>query len=283
MRFKNKQHLYLLFVIPFLLPACSSSRYKINQDHGPSNNIDVSDVKNAIPKAEPRSKYGNPKNYKVLGKWYSVLPSSQGYRKKGLASWYGKKFHGHRTSSGETYNMYAMTAAHKTLPLPTYVRVTHLENGKSVIVKVNDRGPFHENRIIDLSYSAAKKLGVTAKGTGKVEVVAINPETYKSATTNHSQPYQDKFNRPSLISTLPVKTQFQLFLQVGAFSEEKNSRKLLTRLHRIFKKRQIHSEFISGKNIYRVRIGPLANITEADKLSVFLNNKGIPSTKIVID
>ncbi|MCK5385610.1 MAG: septal ring lytic transglycosylase RlpA family lipoprotein, partial [Gammaproteobacteria bacterium] len=111
---------YLILLTALLLQACSSSsRYKINNDHGPSAPVDVSDIKNAIPKDEPRSKYGNPKNYKVLGKWYSVRESSMGYREKGISSWYGKKFHGHRTSSGETYNMYAMTAAHKTLPLPT--------------------------------------------------------------------------------------------------------------------------------------------------------------------
>ncbi len=270
---------YLIILIAIVLQACSSSsRYKINQDHGPSDPVDVSDIKNAIPKAEPRSKYGNPKNYKVLGKWYSVMPSSAGYTEKGIASWYGKKFHGHRTSSGETYNMYAMTAAHKTLPLPTYVRVTHLENGRSVIVKVNDRGPFHNNRIIDLSYSAAKKLGVTAKGTGAVEVSAINPETYRK-----KQPYQPKIKRPSALSTYPVKNQYKLFLQVGAFNSQKNAHKLHKRLSRMFKQQQIHSDFASEKNIYRVRIGPLASVAIADKLSVYLNKKGIPTAQIVID
>ncbi len=270
---------YLILLTALLLQACSSSsRYKINNDHGPSAPVDVSDIKDAIPKAEPRSKYGNPKNYKVLGKWYSVRESSAGYKEKGISSWYGKKFHGHRTSSGETYNMYAMTAAHKTLPLPTYVRVTHLKNGRSVIVKVNDRGPFHQGRIIDLSYSAAKKLGVTATGTAAVEVVALDPNNYKS-----NQTYQPKFNNTSALATFPLKPNFKLFLQVGAFSSQDNAYKLKKRLSRMFKQQQIHSDFSSEKNIFRVRIGPLASIADADKLSVFLNNKGIPTTKIVID
>lgn len=272
---------YIILCSALLLQACSSSspsRYKINQDHGPSDPVDVSHIKDAVPKAEPRSKYGNPKNYNVLGKWYSVRASSEGYQEKGLASWYGKKFHGHRTSSGETYDMYAMTAAHKTLPLPTYVRVTHLDNGKSVIVKVNDRGPFHANRIIDLSYSAAKKLGVTAKGTGAVEVVAINPETFKQTQT-----YQPKINRPSALSTYPAKSHYKLYLQVGAFVSQQNANKLHKRLSRMFKQQKIHSDFASDKNVYRVRIGPLASIAIADKLSLYLNNKGIPSSQVVVD
>ena len=174
--------------------------------------------------------------------------------------------------------MYAMTAAHKTLPLPSYVRVTHLENGKSVIVKVNDRGPFHENRIIDLSYSAAKKLGVTAKGTGVVEVVAIDPATYQK-----KEPYQPNVKRPSVLSTYPAKSNYKLYLQVGAFVSQQNANKLHKRLSRMFKQQQIHSDFASEKNVYRVRIGPLASVAVADKLSVYLNNKGIPTAQIIID
>lgn len=277
LNFSKRQ--YLILVTAILLQACSSSsRYKIANDHGPSSSIDVSNVQDAIPNTEPRSKYGNPKNYKVLGKWYKVRESSSGYREKGISSWYGKKFHGHRTSSGETYDMYAMTAAHKSLPLPSYVRVTHLKNGRSVIVKVNDRGPFHQGRIIDLSYSAAKKLGITATGTGVVEVIALDPKTYKK-----NQTYKPKFNRPSALATYPLKPNFKLFIQVGAFSNQINANSLRKRLSRMFKQQQIHSDFLSEKNIYRVRIGPLASVAIADKLSIFLNKKGIPTTKIVID
>ena len=127
----------------------SSSRYTQAQDSAPDRAVDVSDVKDAIPRVEPKSRYGNPASYVVFGKRYHTLASSKDYSERGIASWYGTKFHGHRTSSGEPYDMYQMSAAHKTLPLPTYARITNLRNGKSVIVKINDRGPFHDNRIID--------------------------------------------------------------------------------------------------------------------------------------
>lgn len=274
----NKIH-YSVLLIALLLQACSSSsRYKISQDHGPADPVDVSHVKDAVPQVEPRSKYGNPSSYEVLGKEYHVLATADGYTKKGIASWYGKKFHGHRTSSGETYDMYAMTAAHKTLPLPSYVRVTNLENGKNVIVKVNDRGPFHENRIIDLSYAAAQKLGVTGKGTGAVEVTVINPENFQQKAE-----YQPQIKRTSALSTYPAKNDFKLYLQVGAFSSKQNAYLLRKRLSGMFQPSRVHSDFSSEENIYRVRIGPLASVTEADKLSDLLNNKGISSSQIVID
>ena len=153
-------------------------------DHVP---VDPWAVPEPVPKAEPRSRYGNPANYKVFGKRYRVLESAKGYRERGLASWYGSKFHGRRTSSGEPYDMFAITAAHKTLPLPTYVRVRNLENGRTLIVRVNDRGPFHPGRIIDLSYTAAVRLGVYQKGSAKVEVTALT-DVPRSVTAATSQP-----------------------------------------------------------------------------------------------
>jgi len=128
----------------------------------------------AVPRKEPRSRYGNPSSYEVFGVRYEVLQTSYGFKERGVASWYGKKFHGRKTSSQEPYNMYAMTAAHKTLPLPTYVRVRNLQNNKSIVVRVNDRGPFVDNRIIDLSYSAAIKLDMIGSGTGLVEITALS-------------------------------------------------------------------------------------------------------------
>jgi len=136
---------------------------------------DLHAVPDAVPAAEPRSRYGNPKEYEVLGETYFVLDSAQGYKEDGRASWYGTKFHGKRTSSGEPYDMYRMTAAHKTLPLPTYVRVTRKSNGRSIVVKVNDRGPFHTGRIIDLSYTAAAKLDLLKDGSAEVVVEALDP------------------------------------------------------------------------------------------------------------
>ena len=136
---------------------------------------DGSMIPDAIPRVEPRSRSGNPESYEVRGKRYFTQKTSAGHVERGLASWYGRAFHGRKTSSGERYDMYAMTAAHKTLPLPTYVQVTNMENGRTAVVKVNDRGPFHGRRVIDLSYSAAKKLGVIQNGTAMVEVRAIDP------------------------------------------------------------------------------------------------------------
>ncbi len=145
----------------------------VERDSAPTKPADVSSIPDAIPKSETRSKYGNPKSYVVLGKRYYVMNDNRGFSQQGIASWYGKKFHGKRTSSGESYDMYAMTAAHKTLILPAYIEVTNLRNGKKVVVKVNDRGPFHENRIIDLSYAAATKLNVVAKGTALVKIRVV--------------------------------------------------------------------------------------------------------------
>lgn len=154
------------------------------KDGAPLHDVDVSKIPNAVPMALPKSKYGNPAHYEVYGKRYHVKNSSDNYQERGIASWYGTKFHSKRTSSGEPYDLYTMTAAHKTLPLPTFVKVRNLENGREIIVKVNDRGPFHDNRIIDLSYVAAKKLGITPTGTGLVELTAINPnKPYAAAKT----------------------------------------------------------------------------------------------------
>ncbi|MBS1202167.1 MAG: rare lipoprotein, partial [Chromatiaceae bacterium] len=163
-----------LLALAGLLGGCggSGATREIGGSLGADRGADIAD---AVPRVEPRAKYGNMASYVVRGKRYHTKESSAGHVERGLASWYGKQFHGRKTSSGERYDMYAMTAAHKTLPLPTYARVTNLENGRSAVVKVNDRGPFHGPRVIDLSYSAAQKLGVVQKGTAMVEVRAIDP------------------------------------------------------------------------------------------------------------
>jgi rare lipoprotein A len=157
-----------------LLGGCASGGDTRTEVAG-SGGSDGADIPDAVPRVEPLSRSGNPASYKVRGKRYFTKTTSTGHVERGLASWYGKQFHGRKTSSGERYDMYAMTAAHKTLPLPTYVQVTNVENGRTAVVKVNDRGPFHGPRVIDLSYSAAKKLGVVQKGTAMVEVRAIDP------------------------------------------------------------------------------------------------------------
>lgn len=165
-------------LLALLLTGCASNKFSPGDDGFPAASVvpaDVASIPDAVPAPEPRARYGNPKEYEVAGERYFVLASAAGYKERGRASWYGTKFHGKKTSSGEPYDMFAMTAAHKTLPLPTFVRVTNLDNGKSVVVRVNDRGPFHQGRIVDLSYAAAVKLDVLQHGSIPVEVEAIDP------------------------------------------------------------------------------------------------------------
>lgn len=261
----------LLAVVSLLLISCSSVPEK---DAAPSSVPDISQIPDAVPRVEPRSKYGNPARYEVFGKSYYPMASAEGYREKGIASWYGTKFHGRRTSSGEIYDMYAMTAAHKTLPLPSYVEVTNLENGRKVIVRVNDRGPFHDNRLIDLSYSAATKLGIVAKGTGLVEVRAITPGKARQtvvALEREKQPIQQTGSAV-------------MYLQVGAFST-------LSRAEQV--KRRLQQDIVDNISIvpvkrlrgtlYRVRIGPLASVADGDSLAARLVGLGFQDSHIVID
>ena len=240
-----------------LLTACGGS--SSTQDGAPKKPPNVSGVADAVPRDEPRSKYGNPKHYDVLGKRYYTLSSAAGYKERGDASWYGTKFHGRRTSSGEPYDMYAMTAAHKTLPLPTYVEVTNLDNGRKVIVKVNDRGPFHEGRIIDLSYSAAKKLDIIRTGTGRVEVRAISSSS-NSGKASH------------------------IYLQVGAFSNKESAQQLKNKIQQQIGDAVVIMPIQSGNNyIYRVRIGPLASEQYSNSLANRLFDAGFDDAHIVIE
>jgi len=184
--------IFFIFLIAILaLSGCSVKKPK-KRDGGPKHiPPHILKIPDAVPRVEPLSKHGNHyknNSYVALKKRYKVMKSSKGYRARGIASWYGTQFHGRKTSNGERYNMYAMTAAHPTLPLPTYARVTNLENGKSVVVKINDRGPFHANRIIDLSYTAAAKLGIIGRGTGHVEVRSIDPRDHGRRVPNHLSP-----------------------------------------------------------------------------------------------
>jgi rare lipoprotein A len=270
--------LLILIVTTALLTGCSISSYDIfeEQDSGPDRHVDVDNIPNAIPKHEPRSRYGNPSSYEVFGKRYHVMSSATNFNERGIASWYGNKFHGRRTSSGEKYDMYAMTAAHKNLPLPTYVKVTNLENGRQIIVKVNDRGPFHQNRIIDLSYVAAKKLGITRKGTGLVEVRAINP----------SQPSRANTTPPPKIATMTASADYNpgLFIQAGAFTDKSNALRMKSRLIASLDKQvRIKEVLKNGDTFYRVQIGPLIEVQVADQVSNQLENLGIINIKTVID
>jgi rare lipoprotein A len=271
----HRQKLFALMCIISLLQltACGTMgkhhRYSISQDCAPNHNIDVSKIPDAVPKDEPRSRYGNPKSYRVLGKNYHVLNSSLGYDEKGIASWYGMKFHSHRTSSGERYDLAGMTAAHKTLPIPCYARVTNLENGRQVIVKINDRGPFHENRIIDLSYAAAKKLAILGTGTGLVEVTTIDPR-HPDSQPEHA-PLLAHHGKPLL------------YLQIGAFADRNNAVHAVSRIKRYTLAPIKIVEGSRGQQaIYRVHIGPLANVDTSDTLHHALLNAGLGNPMTVV-
>jgi peptidoglycan lytic transglycosylase len=226
----------------------------------------VNTVPDAVPRAEPRSAHGNPPFYDVLGRRYYVLAVADGYLERGVASWYGPTFHGGNTSSGEPYDMYAMTAAHKTLPLPCYARVTNLRNGRSVVVRINDRGPFVANRLIDLSYSAAAKLDMIRDGTTLVEVRVLSASVPDVLTRTSAQP------PPAL------------YVQAGAFADQHNAQRLLARLQAAGLERAfIALPLQNGAHLYRVRLGPVESVAQFDELSARLSALGIPDARLAVD
>ena len=205
-----------------------------------------------VPRAEPTSTYGNRSPYTVLGKSYQVLERADGYVERGMASWYGQKFHGRQTSSREVYDMCSFSAAHKTLPLPSYVRVTNLDNGRSAIVRVNDRGPFHPGRIIDLSYAAAVKLGVDRTGTARVEVEAISGGGAQRPAL-----------APAVTSRAPTPTSpdavGRQIVQVGAYRDEANARRIVDQLRAAgIQDIQLEDVRLHDGKVWRVRVGPVA-------------------------
>ncbi len=242
------------------------------KDRGPDHvPIDVMAVADAIPKYEKRTRAGNPSVYEVLGKRYKILAQSSGYKKTGVASWYGKKFHGNKTANGERYNMYAMTAAHKTLPIPSYVRVTNLKNKRAVVVRINDRGPFHDNRIIDLSYTAAVKLGFQKQGTALVEVEALGGDSIPRVEQNNTR-----------LKEGSVQTVF--FLQVASFNQAENA----TNLQRKLTKAKITSTRVQHvrnqqNDLYKVQVGPLYSELQAKQKSEKLAKIGFTNALLVVE
>ncbi|MGY3569006.1 septal ring lytic transglycosylase RlpA family protein [Vibrio paucivorans] len=229
----NQKHLFLSVVAASILAGCSSSsRYDLDDDTAPKAPISVEHIEDAIPQYEPYSLGGNS-NYTLRGNDYEIIKDPKGFSEKGQASWYGKKFHGHLTSNGEVYDMYSMTAAHKTLPIPSYVKVTNTDNGKSTIVRVNDRGPFHEGRIIDLSYAAAYKLDVIKTGTANVEIEVITVE------------------RPSAEHKVQKLPSYRI--QVATSKYEDRSRTLAEELSQ---KLSVDSFIDSNNKTHRVFLGP---------------------------
>lgn len=249
-----------IFLFIFAVGGCV---HRGVQDGAPHYHIDISKIHSPTPHYLPKSKYGNPNFYTVAGKRYYVLKSARGYDKRGIASWYGTKFNGRLTSTRERYSLTGMTAASPDLPIPCYARVTNLQNGRQIIVKVNDRGPFAANRIMDLSYVAAKKLGYANRGTALVEVTSIDvPNPLQRARHDFAN------HRP------------EMYLQVGAFEYSGNAQRLETALRHLTARniRITHND----SRFYRVQIGPLKTVYESDNLQRRISNAGLGHAITVI-
>lgn len=290
----------LLFLCCLWLGACSTEsssdryqreRYSMKKDAYPDGALDVNNIEDAVPQQVVRTKAGNKSPYTVLDKTYRVIEDPSGFTQSGNASWYGLKFHGHLTSNGETYDMYGMTAAHKTLPIPTYVRVTNLENGLSTVVRVNDRGPFHDDRIIDLSYAAATKLGYTNKGTAKVKLEVLDPgQSYQVAEAKGKPaPITPEPRRQAVVASargdyrpndqnyhLPANT----FLQVGAFSSRQSAEKARRLVQPLTEFPVVIREI---SDLYKVRVGPVTDNFDLLELRELVTTRELGHPVVVYD
>jgi len=282
--------------------------------------LDIDSIPDAVPRDEPRSLHGNPPFYEVNGQRYTVLPTSEGFVERGVASWYGPTFHGKSTSSGEPYDMYAMTAAHRTLPLPCYARITNLSNGRSIVVRINDRGPFASNRIIDLSYTAAAKLDMIRAGTAFVELRTVGvlgspipavpeidvaaPQTAAAAPASAAAPAaaapesaappQAAAGAPpaepmtgnaapasSPATSPPGPRTVALYVQVGAYGDPINAGRVVQRLQAAGIGHVYQSSTSSGgKTVQRVRVGPVSSVEEFDQLIARLAAMGFPGARL---
>jgi len=251
--FKSTGLLALVVLVSLLLASCAGKKPQVEEPaDGPSTtDLRAEDVADAVPQAEPLARYGNHSPYEVFGKKYYVLPSSKGYHEKGVASWYGSKFHGRRTSSGEPYDMHLATAAHKSLPLPAYAEITNLDNGKKVIVKINDRGPFKDGRLIDMSYGAALRLGMTGTGTARVDVRVIDVSEGVPIASNTADANSQ--------GTEPDGT----WLQAGAYGKREGAERLAGLLEQAsLNPVSIHDI----GDLFRVWLGPYASAAEVESV-----------------
>jgi len=272
---------------PAAKPAPSAKYYK---DDGPGDgtpaNLDA--LPDAVPRVEPLHRFAN-RPYTVFGREYVPATSLRPYRERGVASWYGRKFHGEKTSNGETYDMYAMTAAHPTLPLPSYARITNLATGKSVVVRVNDRGPFLHDRVIDLSFAAATKLGIAQKGSGEVEVEAIIPN--ETAMLASAVPLPPVAAAPIAISpvgtptaevaaAVPVASVDGGFVvQLGAFGNYANAQSFVARLANQIAQVGVEAKVRQVNGLFRVYVGPYPGRDDARRMADRLRDAlGLPLT-----
>ena len=234
-------------------------------------------------------KTGKP--YKIAGKWYYPLPTADGYNETGIASWYGTKFHGKQTANGERYDMYAMSAAHKTLPMPSMVRVTNLDNGRSVVVRVNDRGPFVKSRIIDLSYAAAKELAYDNAGTAPVRVEVLgNSSTSTRAVANSRTVQPSPAQRPLIlpkpkaaVATTSRPTPGAMYIQLGAFSSHINAKQLKESLQSDYPSIQVYAKNGGYSEVFRVRIGPFSDVNQIEDIVLSIQDRGYDNAIVVIE
>ncbi|MFN3582056.1 MAG: septal ring lytic transglycosylase RlpA family protein [Pseudomonas sp.] len=268
----------LALALVLALSACSSSpkaptggSSRPAVDGAPSYQMDVSNIPDAVPTPHTGAYKASP--YRVLGKYYEPMQDGRQYREEGLASWYGTKFHGQHTANGEVYDLYGMTAAHKTLPLPTYVQVTNLDNNRQIIVRVNDRGPFYSDRIIDLSYAGAKKLGFAERGVARVRVEGIDPVVW--------QQQNDPTYLVSARAAAPVQTG-EYYLQVGAFSSSQSAEQLRRQLQGMVSSPVFISPIEQSKQtLHRVRVGPVSSREEAQRLADTLRQANLGDAALV--
>ena len=281
------------------VPSSSDGRYAMSGDAYPEAPPDVSQVSDAVPRVEAPSRAGNRSTYEVWGKTYQVLDDARGYQKRGTASWYGQKFHGYATSNGEIYDMYKMSAAHKSLPLPTYARVTNLDNGREVIVRVNDRGPFHDDREIDLSYAAAARLDILDGGTGRVEVSAIDPQQWlarhsgagdaapqaAASVARTAPPVSETAPRASPTEVRAPAAQpaasaagDRVYIQVAALGSADSAAALKSTLE---SRLDESVRVASAAGLHKVQIGPFAGRSQAESVRQTLRQVGYPQTFVV--
>jgi rare lipoprotein A len=250
-------------------PSAQSSRYSISQDRAPSVALDPSQIREVIPEPLNRTTAGNRSPYTVNGRTYRVMASEEGFQQTGLASWYGEKFHGHLTSNGEIFDMYQISAAHTSLPIPSFARVTNLENQRSIIVRVNDRGPFHNDRVIDLSYAAAWQLGFANQGTALVHIESIAPDQRLLASNDSGSAMNN------------VIASAGRYLQAGAFADLRAAERLSARLREMTTRPVFIRSVTAGntrQQMHRVRVGPIADQSEIRRITEMMSaaNLGQP-------